>query len=112
MKAGWQDHGHFKAEVSGDAKKLSTTAPAGPQVALFVHIEENAQYNLGGITFKNNRVLTDSAKLRDLPMRSPRYRRNSQLVKNRGYAQNTGTARFWLRYLFTTLTTVGEGRST
>jgi outer membrane protein assembly factor BamA len=35
------------------------------QLALFVHVEENAQYRLGGITFKNNKVLSNSAKLRD-----------------------------------------------
>lgn len=63
VKAGWQNHGYFKAEVSGDAKTLTTTATS-IQLALFVHVEENAQYRLGGITFKNNKVLSNSA-LRD-----------------------------------------------
>lgn len=65
VKAGWQDQGYFKAEVSGDAKTV-TTSSASLQIALFVHIEENAQYRLSGISFKNNKVLSDSAKLRNL----------------------------------------------
>jgi outer membrane protein assembly factor BamA len=64
VRAGWQNHGYFKAEVSGDAKTLTTSATS-IQLALFVHVEENAQYRLGGITFKNNKVLSNSAKLRD-----------------------------------------------
>jgi outer membrane protein insertion porin family len=40
------------------------TTATSIQLALFVHVEENAQYRLGGITFKNNKVLSNSA-LRD-----------------------------------------------
>jgi len=65
VRAGWQNHGYFKAEVSGDAKTLATSATS-IQLALFVHVDENAQYRLGGITFKNNKVLSNSAKLRDV----------------------------------------------
>jgi len=65
VRAGWQNHGYFKAEVNGEAKTLSTSA-ASIRIALFVHVDENAQYRMGGITFKNNRALSDSAKLRDL----------------------------------------------
>src|SRR5215472_1977024 len=61
VKARWQDQGYFKAKVSGDAKALTTSA-ASLEIALFVHIEENAQYRLSGISFKNNKVLSDSAK--------------------------------------------------
>lgn len=64
VKAGWQDHGYFKVEVSGDAR-TATKTESNPQIALFVHVDENAQYRLGGITFKNNRVIY-SARLRDL----------------------------------------------
>ena len=64
LKAGWQNHGYFKVEVSGDAKTTAMTATS-IQLALFVHVEENVQYRLGGITFKNNKVLSNSAKLRD-----------------------------------------------
>lgn len=65
VRAGWQNHGYFKVEVSGDAKTLTTSATS-IQLALFVHVEENAQYRLGGITFKNSKVLSNSAKLRDV----------------------------------------------
>jgi outer membrane protein insertion porin family len=65
VKAGWQNHGYFKVEAIGNAKTLTTSA-SSIQIALFVNVEENAQYRLGGITFKNNRILSDSAKLRDL----------------------------------------------
>lgn len=64
VKAGWQDRGYFKVEASGDARTARETS-SDPQIALFVHVDENAQYRLGGITFKNNRVIY-SAGLRDL----------------------------------------------
>jgi len=65
VRAGWQNHGYFKAEISGVAKTLTTSATS-IQLALFVHVDENAQYRLGGITFKNNKVISNSAKLRDV----------------------------------------------
>jgi outer membrane protein assembly factor BamA len=65
VKAGWQNHGYFKTGATGDAKRL-TTSTTSIEIALFVHVEENAQYRLGEITFKNNKVLSDAAKLRDL----------------------------------------------
>jgi outer membrane protein insertion porin family len=65
VKAGWQNHGYFKVEASGNAKTLTSSA-GSIQIALFVNVEENVQYRLGEITFKNNRILSDSAKLRDL----------------------------------------------
>lgn len=65
VRAGWQNRGYFKVEVTGDAKTLATSA-ASIELALFVHVDENAQYRLGGITFKNNRVLSNSAKIRDV----------------------------------------------
>ena len=49
----------------GDAKAV-TTSSTSIQLALFVHVEENAPYRLGRITFKNNKVLSDTAKLREL----------------------------------------------
>jgi outer membrane protein insertion porin family len=64
LKAGWQDGGYFKVEVSGEAR-TATKTESNPQIALFVHVDENAQYRLGGITFKNNRAIY-SARLRDL----------------------------------------------
>ena len=65
VKAGWQNHGYFKVEASGNAKTVTTSA-SNIQITLLVNVEENAQYHLGGITFKHNRILLDSAKLRDL----------------------------------------------
>jgi outer membrane protein assembly factor BamA len=64
VKAGWQNHGYFKVEVNGDAKTLATSAPS-IQIALFVHVEEGAQYHLGGITFRNNKMLSNATILRD-----------------------------------------------
>jgi outer membrane protein assembly factor BamA len=65
VREGWQNRGYFKVEASGNAKTLTTSA-SSIQIALFVNVEENAQYRLGGISFKNNRALLDSANLRDL----------------------------------------------
>ncbi len=65
VKAGWQNHGYFKVEASGNAKTLTASA-SSIQIVLFVNVQENAQYRLGGITFKNNKVIPDSSKLRDL----------------------------------------------
>ena len=62
-RAGWQNDGYFKVLVNGDAKTVATTATS-IQLALFVHVEESAQYRLGGITFKNNKALS-TANLRD-----------------------------------------------
>ena len=59
IRAGWQDRGYFKVNVTGDARTATNT-----QIALFVHVDENAQYRLGGITFKNNRAIF-SESLRD-----------------------------------------------
>jgi len=65
VRAGWQNHGYFKVEVNGEAKTLNKTS-TDMQIALFVHVDENTQYRLGKITFKNNKAIPSSAKLRDL----------------------------------------------
>jgi outer membrane protein assembly factor BamA len=65
VRAGWQDHGYFKVKVSGEAKPSSKSA-TDPQIALFVHVDENMQYRLGRITFKNNKAIASSAALRNL----------------------------------------------
>jgi outer membrane protein assembly factor BamA len=65
VRAGWQDHGYFKVKVSGEAKTSSRSA-TDPQIALFVHVDENMQYRLARITFKNNKAIGNSAALRDL----------------------------------------------
>jgi len=65
VRAGWQNHGYFQVEVSGEDKVLAKTETE-VRIALFVHVDEGAKYRLGGIKFKNNKLLSDSAKLRDL----------------------------------------------
>jgi outer membrane protein assembly factor BamA len=65
VRAGWQNRGYFKVKVSGEASALTGDA-ANPRIALFVHVDEGAQYRLGGITFKNNRSITNFEALRRL----------------------------------------------
>lgn len=65
VRTGWQNHGYFKVQVSGDAKTL-TTSETSIQLALFAHVEENGQYRLGKITFKGNKAIPKSAALRTL----------------------------------------------
>jgi len=65
VRAGWQNRGYFKVQVSGEGKALKKNG-TDIQIALFVHVDENIQYRLGRITFKNNRAITKSAALRDL----------------------------------------------
>ena len=65
VRAGWQNHGYFKVEVSDEASNLTST-PGGQQIVLSVHVDEGLKYNLGKITFKNNRVITNVKALRAL----------------------------------------------
>jgi outer membrane protein insertion porin family len=60
VRAGWQNHGYFKVQVSDEASTVTST-PDGQRVVLSVHVEEGLQYNLGGITFRNNRAISDVA---------------------------------------------------
>jgi outer membrane protein assembly factor BamA len=69
VRAGWQDHGYFKVEVSGDATTL-TRSPLSQRIALSVHVDEGMQYNLGAIKFKHYKAIGDASVLRLLfPMR-------------------------------------------
>jgi len=65
VKAGWQNHGYFKVQVSGEDRTL-TSSPANQRIALSFRVEEGLQYTLGEITFKNNKVFSDVAALRGL----------------------------------------------
>lgn len=65
VRAGWQNHGYFKVEVSDEGSTV-TSAPAGQQIVLSVHVDEGSQYRLGGITFKNNRAISNVNALRAL----------------------------------------------
>ncbi len=60
VRVGWQNHGYFKVLVNGYATALDST-PAGRRVALSVHVDEGAQYRLGGIEFKGNRAIANEA---------------------------------------------------
>jgi TonB family protein len=65
VKSAWLERGYLKVQASGDAKLL-TSSPVTERVALTVHLDEGQQYRLGGITFKNNRAISNSQALRDL----------------------------------------------
>lgn len=64
-RAGWQDRGYFKAEVTGDVTTVASTA-LSLRLALSVHVDEGQQYKLGAITFKNNKVIANAPTLREL----------------------------------------------
>lgn len=55
-KAGWQDNGYFKTEVSGQSKILSS-GPSNQQISLTIRVDEGPQYRLGGIGFNNNKAM-------------------------------------------------------
>ena len=65
VKQGWQNRGYFKVQVTGEARTLAS-GTASPSAALFVHVDEGAQYRLGRITFKNNKAVSDVEPLRRL----------------------------------------------
>jgi outer membrane protein insertion porin family len=65
VRAGWQDRGYFKVEVTGEARTL-TTSPVSQRVALRVHVDEGSRYTLSGITFQNNKAISNLAALRGL----------------------------------------------
>jgi outer membrane protein insertion porin family len=64
VRAGWQDRGYFKVQVSGKAKTL-TSSPSR-RIAIGVRVDEGMQYRLGEITFKHNKAISDVATLRGL----------------------------------------------
>jgi len=64
VRAGWQNRGYFRVEVNGQARLASS---AGNQrIALFVNVDEGPQYRLSGITFNNNRAISNIKALRRL----------------------------------------------
>ena len=64
-RRGWQEHGYFEVQVHGDGRVL-TSSPVETRVAITLRVDEGQQYRLGGITFKNTRVIKDLQSLRDL----------------------------------------------
>ena len=64
-REGWQDRGYFAAQVSGDARTLTSNA-VGQRIVISVRVDEGPLYSLGEITFKHNKAISDSAFLRRL----------------------------------------------
>jgi hypothetical protein len=64
-RAGWQNRGYFKVEVTGDTRTLKKNA-ADMHVALFIHVDEGVRYTLGAITFKHNKAISNVEVLRGL----------------------------------------------
>src|SRR5882762_2464642 len=65
VRLGWQNHGYFKVQATGEARILSSS-PVSQLIALSVHVDEGSRYNLGGIAFKNNRAISNVDTLRGL----------------------------------------------
>lgn len=63
VRAGWQDRGYFKVQVTGDARTI-TSSPASQHIALSVSVDEGSQYRLSGIAFKNNKAIKRTDILR------------------------------------------------
>jgi hypothetical protein len=64
VRAGWQDRGYFKVQVSGKAKL--SPGSHGRRIAIEVPVDEGMQYRLSEITFKNNKAISDTVGLRGL----------------------------------------------
>ena len=62
-KRGWQERGYFKVDANGYAITLSST-PFSRRIVINIHVNEGLQYSLGGITFMNNRAISDVQALR------------------------------------------------
>ena len=58
VKAGWQDRGYFKVQVSGQEPTL-TSMSENRRITLTFHVDEGVQYRLNEITFENNKVISD-----------------------------------------------------
>jgi outer membrane protein assembly factor BamA len=61
VRAEWQNRGYFKAQVTGEARTITSQ-----HIALFVHVDEGPQYKLSRITFKNNKAISNAVVLRRL----------------------------------------------
>jgi outer membrane protein assembly factor BamA len=65
VRAGWQNRGYFKVQVTDEGSTVTST-PDGQRAVLSVHVDEGLQYTLGGITFRNNRAISNVTALRSL----------------------------------------------
>ena len=66
VRQAWQEHGYFKADVTGYDSTILTSNPVAARIELHVRVYEGQQYRLGGISFKNNKVITKVQELRSL----------------------------------------------
>jgi TonB family protein len=65
VRAAWQDSGYMKVQARGDAYVL-TSGPDTERIAITVHVDEDQQYRLDIIQFRNNKAIRDSVALRKL----------------------------------------------
>jgi outer membrane protein insertion porin family len=77
VRSEYQNRGYFKALIQEPKTEIRDTGHAGPHIPLLmkgpgkavditIPIEEGDRYTLGGITFKNNKAVTNIAALRRL----------------------------------------------
>jgi len=67
-RAGWQNHGYFKATSTSEGATLNTVPRQ--TVSLTIRVEEGPRYRVGAITFRNNRAIGNVVVLRNLfPMK-------------------------------------------
>jgi outer membrane protein assembly factor BamA len=65
VRRAWQGRGYLKVHVRSDTKVL-TSNPVSDRIAVTVRVDEGQQYRLGGITFRNNRAISNVQVLRNL----------------------------------------------
>ena len=77
----WQDRGYWQVQVTGEATTVSSN-PVSKRIRISVHVEEGFQYRLQEITFKNNKILTNSEALRSLfPIKDGDLLNREQITK-------------------------------
>jgi len=65
VRDGWQDRGYFKVQVTGETNTL-TSSPVNQRIVIRVHVDEGERYTLSGVTFKNNKAISNARALRNL----------------------------------------------
>ncbi len=65
VRRAWQEHGYFNVRVRGNTTIL-TSSPLESRTAVIFQVDEGQQYRLSGITFKNNRAISNEQVLRGL----------------------------------------------
>jgi outer membrane protein insertion porin family len=81
VREAWQNRGYMNAKVGGESKLLSSIAVSS-RIAVAVTVEEGQQYRLGGITFRNNKAITNVAALRELfPIKDDNVANREEIAK-------------------------------